>query len=295
LAEPSGDDLFQTQTTIRRLLAQAGVSPRRRYGQHFLVDRNLMGKLVESAELDRGDVVLEVGPGTGSLTRLLAARVAEVIAVEIDPVLARVAAAEVGGTGRVSLLQMDALAGKSALAAPLLERLLAARPTGGGSLKLVANLPYDIATPLVINLLLSGLPIRRCCFTVQAEVAGRFLAPPSTRDFGPVSVVTQVLSTARRTCRVPARAFWPAPKVASAMLRLDLLSPSPLPAADRGPFAAFVRLFFLHRRRTLGHLVRESADPQRLDAALRAMDIDPRDRPEDVSPSGWLGLYLHSR
>src|SRR5207244_2312773 len=157
------------------------------YGQHFLIDRNLMRILVASAEIAPADCVIEVGAGAGSLTGLLAAAAAHVVAVEIDPRLVPIALAELAGRENVTLVAGDALADKSTLSAALVDAVSRARRGASGGLMLVANLPYDIATPLVIDLLLSDLPMTRLCFTVQSEVADRFLAAVGSRDYGPIS------------------------------------------------------------------------------------------------------------
>ena len=277
---------FQTQTTIRALLDDAGIAPRKRYGQHFLIDRNLMNRLVEAAEIVPTDCVLEVGAGTGSLTTLLASTGARVISVEVDPSIAAIALKSIADFPNVALLQLDALAGKSAIAPELFAAI--SRCT---ALKLVANLPYDIATPLVIDLLLTDLPLVRLCFTVQAEVADRFLAPPDCSDYGPISIITQALSKAERIAKVPPQAFWPPPNVASAMLCLDPLPATQRPMSNPTEFAQFVRRFFLHRRKTMGHLARSYPKGEAIITALGTMNLDPRSRPETLTVPQWIQLF----
>jgi 16S rRNA (adenine1518-N6/adenine1519-N6)-dimethyltransferase len=291
LPDDQRDARFQTQTTIRRLLAEAGIAPRKRYGQHFLIDRNLMNRLIQAAEIGPSDCILEVGGGTGSLTGLLAETGAKIVAVEIDKLLGLIAARSLADCPNVSLLQLDVLAGKSTLSPDLVTAVRSKLTSKSITLKLVANLPYDIATPLVIDLLLSDLPFARLCFTVQAEVGDRFLAPPGGSDYGPVSVITQALCTGQRIGKVPPRAFWPAPKVASIMIRLDPMPAAARPINQSEEFARFVRGFFLHRRKTLGHLIRNHPKSAQIHSALAAEGIEPIARPETVTVPQWIHLF----
>lgn len=287
----NADARFQTMTAIRGLLATAGGAPRKRYGQCFLIDRNLMMKLVDSAELKSTDCVLEVGAGTGSLTGLLAERCGRVVSVEVDACVAAIARDQLAGFDNVRLIETDALAHKSEIAPVVLSAIAAAQSEAKGHLKLVANLPYDIATPLVINLLLSSLPISRLCFTVQTEVADRFLAEPNTNDYGPVSILTQLVADGRRICRLPPRAFWPAPKVHSSMLRLEVRSRRPLSHGDLRAFSGFVHDFFKYRRKTLAHTARFLGLDGKLLPALSALNADPKLRPENLGPEQWLAAF----
>ena len=160
-----------------------------------------------------------------------------------------------------------------------------------GSLKLVANLPYDIATPLVVDLLLGELPFERLCFTVQAEVAERFWARVGTAEYGPIGIVTQLLAAGERICRVPPQAFWPEPKVHSVMMRLERRSAADIPVADPVGFAGFVRSFFLHRRKSMAHLVKQREDAEQCRAALDHLTISGNSRPENVAPEQWADMY----
>lgn len=293
---PAGESSsFQTQGRVQDLLNAAGLSPRKCFGQCFLIDRNLMGKLVASADLARADTVLEVGCGTGSLTGLLASVAGHVVAVEIDPRLVEVARRSVAGIGRVRLLNTDALEGKSKISGEVAAALVEARGASGGALKLVANLPYDIATPIVMNLLLGDLGFERLCFTVQAEVAGRFLAAPRTRAYGPVSILAQSLAVVRRIARVPPQAFWPSPKVDSAMLRLDVKSKEAVGLEDAAAFAVFVRRFFRQRRKTLAHIARKLRLDGEILPRLERLGLPAASRPEDLSPEQWVDLHGATR
>lgn len=285
----------QSLTNLRKLLDEAGLSPRKRHGQHFLIDANLMQVLVDAAELSQTDCVIEVGVGTGSLTNLLAARCGRVLGIEIDTNILRVAEEALAHRNNVTLINTDALRSKSTLSEELVAGVRAAMLEGHKTLKLVANLPYDIATPLVINLLLSDLPLARLCFTVQKEVGDRFTAAPDTSDYGAVAIIAQTLSRVTRIARVPAEAFWPRPKVESAMIRLDPCSTDARPAGQPSEFAQFVRGFFQHRRKTMSHLIKRRPELANGEGALEAAGIDPRARPEQLSVPQWHQLYKSTR
>jgi len=282
--------MVQTQREIQSLLAEAGLHPRKRYGQNFLIDGNLLRKLVAAAELRPTDVVLEVGAGTGSLTEELLARAGHVVAVEIDRGLQAICFQRFADQPHFTLVGQDVLERKSELS-PLVHEALADRQGElGGRLLLVANLPYQVATPLVIDLLLSDLPFERMCFTVQAEVADRFTARPGTRDYGPVSIFCQQLADVSRIARVPATAFWPAPKVASAMLKLQVRRERfPAPAV-LGRWVALVQGGFRHRRKTLHWNLRALLSADELARLERIPSWDLSLRPEMLPPARWLEL-----
>jgi len=282
---------FQSKSDLTRLLREAGAAPRKRYGQCFLIDRNLMRKLVASAEIAPDDWVLEVGCGAGSLTALLASVARRVIAAEIDRGLASIAGEHLRDRENVCLIRGDALRNKSTIAPAVVDALREARDAGGRGM-LVANLPYDIATSLVVNLLIGDFGIERFCFTVQKEVADRFLAAPGTADYGPVGVLTQTLTHGRRIARVPPEAFWPRPKVQSAMLRLDRLGKNDVGVADVAGFAAFVRAAFQTRRKTMRHILGRMASGDVRLARLGALGLSDELRPQDVSVDAWQALYL---
>jgi 16S rRNA (adenine1518-N6/adenine1519-N6)-dimethyltransferase len=280
---------FQTKTQIKALLEGGGRHPRKRYGQHFLIDRNLMEKLVDAAEITGNDCVLEVGTGTGSLTGMLAERAGQVISMEIDEHTWSIAREQVGALANVSLILGDALQTKSELSESLRQAIMHRRDQDS-ALKLVANLPYDIATALIINLLLSDMPLERMCFTVQAEVADRFMAKVGSPDYGPISILTAVLTKGRRICRVPPTAFWPEPKVDSAMLRLDKSPGKDWSSSEWREFARLVRHFFQKRRKTLGSIAKDGHWPKFTEAAAKT-GAELSLRPERVDTGQWLALF----
>ncbi|RMF84547.1 MAG: ribosomal RNA small subunit methyltransferase A, partial [Planctomycetota bacterium] len=201
----------QTLTQIRTLLAEAGLSPQHRLGQNFLIDLNLMRKALTAAKVAAGDVVLEVGAGTGSLTEMLLDAGCRVIAVEIDRGLLAILRSRFADHPRVQLIAGDALAGKHRLNPEMTAALRAA--AADEDWKLVANLPYQIATPLLMELLLFDPPAACLTCTIQKEVGERLMAEPRTAAYGPASILAQTLARVKRVAVLPPKAFWPRPKV----------------------------------------------------------------------------------
>jgi 16S rRNA (adenine1518-N6/adenine1519-N6)-dimethyltransferase len=312
----------QTLTEIRRLLAGAGLAPQHRYGQNFLVDLNLMRKLVAAADVTAADTLLEVGPGTGSLTELLLESGAHVIAVEIDRGLQELLRDRLGSQPRFTLVQGDVLASKHTLNPLVLHALAAKPPAADGSYKLVANLPYQIATPLLVDLLLStveagGSPaFARLTCTIQKEVGERLGARPRCEEYGPVSVLVQTFARVAPLAILPPSVFWPRPQVESVMLtieprtntatpehphpttaqaRPDTAPPRTAPQHWRSPreFARFVQSAFQQRRKTLRRLFRDWPELDVLRAFNQA-GISMDARPEELAPDQWQLLFAAS-
>ena len=251
------------------------VAPKKSLGQHFLVDQNLLGVIGRLAELDPGDVVLEVGPGLGVLTRYLADRVAHVHAVELDRGLGDRLTEALGGRGNVMLRYDDALDVDPATLEPPPE-------------KLVANLPYNVATPLVAETLAGRNTLELWCVMVQREVADRFFAQPSTKAYGSVSVLVQLTASRTGFHAVSRTVFRPVPNVDSALVafrRVD--APDNLPAVRRVVEAAFS-----HRRKTLANSVELAGLATRAAAtrALAAVGRRADARAETLTPADFVAL-----
>ncbi|WP_435018047.1 16S rRNA (adenine(1518)-N(6)/adenine(1519)-N(6))-dimethyltransferase RsmA [Tundrisphaera sp. TA3] len=243
----------QTQTYLRNLFARHGIAPRHRYGQNFLVDLNIHDLIVKSAEVGPGDVVLEVGPGAGALTTQMAATGAAVVAVDIDPGMAMLTTEATVIYPNVRVLHVDALKGKNKLNPKVLDNIKAGLAVAPDRrFKLVANLPYNAATPIIGNLLVHPeIRIERMVVTIQLELAQRMLAPPDSDDYGALSVLVQALSDASLVRTLPPSVFWPRPSVDSAVL---MIVPNEAKRAEVGDVAWFhtvVRTIFLHRRKNL--------------------------------------------
>jgi 16S rRNA (adenine1518-N6/adenine1519-N6)-dimethyltransferase len=280
----------QSKHEIQALLEAAGTQPRHRFGQNFMIDQNLV-RVVAEAGLLRGDeLVLEVGPGTGTLTEELLARLepsgGEVLAIEIDRDLAAMLRSRFGRNPRFTLIEADALSSKHALDADLSAAVAKARAEER-TVKLVSNLPYHIASPLVIELLIRGVDL--LAFTVQREVADRLRAAPGTSAYGALTVMAQLLSRVEVLRTLPAQAFWPAPKIESALVRLtrqDRL-------AGRAPaFGAFLAALFSSRRKTLRRALEQGG--VEASATLAASGLEGQLRAEQLAPAQLLELFLNA-
>ncbi len=287
--------MFQTKKQIQALLLSAGISLRKRHGQHFLIDRNLMNRLVESAQLSANDVVLEVGAGTGSLTAMLADRAGAVVTIEIDRTLWALIAEQIRAEmpPKVRLICGDVLAGKNQLNPEVIAALTAEQDRLGGRALMVANLPFEAASPLLIDLVLDHPHIDPLCFTVQKEVAGRILAPPGGRDHGTMSVLIQAMADVTSIAVVPHQAFWPVPEVDAAILRIDASSAKRSAVGNVPDFVAVVKRLFGHRRKTLRHNLRADYGRHVAGAIESTGRIDLNRRPETLSVDEWIYLAQH--
>jgi 16S rRNA (adenine1518-N6/adenine1519-N6)-dimethyltransferase len=275
--------MAQTKHDIQALLAEAGQHPRQRFGQNFMIDGNLVRLVADAGQIKPGDLVIEVGPGTGSLTEELLVRSTDLLAVEIDRHLAHLLRSRFPAAN-FRLLEGDALAGKHALNPQLLEIIRQAKQEAR-TIRLVANLPYNVASPLAIEFLIAG--VDHLAFTVQKEVADRLRAAPGSKDYGPLSVMAQLLSKVELLRTLPPQAFWPMPKIESALVRLtrdDRLGP------QAGAFGAFVHQLFSSRRKTLRNALLHAGF--NADKAMLAAALDPTIRAEQIGPDGLRALFL---
>lgn len=277
----------QTLSFLGRRFREAGIRPHAQLGQNFLVDLNLLRLLVRAAEIQPNDVVLEVGTGTGSLTAQLAEQAAAVVTVEVDRQLHQLACEELAGQDNVTMLLGDALAGKNRLNPDVVAAVRAQLDAGPDRrFKLVANLPYHVATPLISNLLALDRPPDRMAVTIQKELADRLVAVPGTRDYGSLSLWVQAQCRVELVRVLPPSVFWPRPKVSSAIVRIDLDPQLRQGIADLAYYHGFVRAIFLHRRKLLrfelGQVLKDAGKPevdrimaeQGLDASVRAEELD---------------------
>jgi len=285
----------QTLSFLQSRLQAVGTHPRGKFGQNFLIDLNLLELLFEAAEVGPDDVVLEIGTGVGSLTNKLAAAAGWVVTVEIDPILARLAQAELSGAENITFMNCDALKNKNHFRPEVLQQLrdrLSERP--GSRLKLVANLPYNVATPILSNLLdFQPLPAMLVA-TIQLELAERIVAAPSTKDYSALSVWIQSQAEAEIVRTMPPEAFWPRPKVHSAIIRIV---PQPERRAALGETSSFHQLLrgiFLHRRKLLRSGLAAAVSPQLkksdVDVILQQLRLPPDSRAEQLSIPQFVEL-----
>ncbi len=278
-----------------RRFQEAGIRPATRHGQNFLIDLNLLDVLLEAADLGPDDVVLEVGTGLGSLTTRMAERAAAVVTVELDPRLFQLASEELIAFDNVVMLKQDALKNKNNVHPAVLEAVrsqLAAQP--GRRFKLAANLPYNVATPILSNLLLTDPTPVSMTATIQKELAERMTAAPGTKDYSALSIWMQALCDIHVVRLLPPQVFWPRPKVHSAIVQIVPRAEKRSRIADAAYFHHFVRSLFLHRRKflrgVLAGMVRDQLDKPSVDAILAAFGFPPDTRAEQLDVETHITL-----
>jgi len=276
---PGGDGLLGAGD-VRALAERWGIRPTKQWGQNFVVDANTVRRIVRLAGVREGDTVLEVGPGLGSLTLGLLAAGASVIAVEIDPVLAEalpdtVARLRPDDAGRLEVLAADALR-ISDLSTP---------PDA-----LVANLPYNVAVPVVLHLLEICPSLERGLVMVQSEVADRLVAPPGSRTYGVPSVKLAWFAHAERAGAVPASVFWPVPRVESGLVAFTRHDP-PASTASRKDVFAVIDAAFAQRRKTLrAALAGWAGSAAAAESILVAAGVDPGARGESLDIAAFARI-----
>ncbi|WP_165249490.1 16S rRNA (adenine(1518)-N(6)/adenine(1519)-N(6))-dimethyltransferase RsmA [Paludisphaera soli] len=283
----------QTQSYLRRLFGRRGLSPRHRLGQNFLIDLNIHDVIVEQAAVGPDDVILEVGPGAGALTALMAGRGARVLAVEVDPGMAALTTEAIADLPNARVLNLDALASKHRVAPEVLEALDALRE--GRPYKLVANLPYNIATPLIMNLLVDDAHRpESMVVTIQKELGERMIAGPGSPENSALSVLMQATSEVEIARVLAPTVFWPRPKVESAIVAIRPIPEKREAVGDLAWFHRFVRDVFLHRRKNLrvvlSKLAPEGVAKADVDAVLESVAIDGRLRGEALEVPQWIAL-----
>lgn len=298
----SGSTNRQTRSFLMRRFEEVGLRPKTKYGQNFLIDLNLLQLLLDSARLTDEDVVLEVGTGTGSLTVQMARLAAAVVTVEVDPQLIQLAEEELVECENVELLQVDALKNKNTINPVVLDAVRRKLAEGEGRrLKLVANLPYNIATPILSNLLLTDVVPRTMTVTIQKELADRILARPSTKDYSALSIWMQSQCYIKLVRTMPPSAFWPRPKVWSAILHITVKDNWRARMSDLRFFHEFVRAMFFHRRKFLRSVILSAykgrLDKPAVDEIMTEMGFDEKTRAEqlDVPPMIRLGEVIRGR
>lgn len=296
------------RTEIAGILAAAGLRPQHHFGQHFMIDQNMLRLIAQVGDLAPDDLVLEVGPGVGNLTRLLAAQAGAVLAVDIDRRLLAAAQAHAAKSPNVIWMHADALAGKHEINGDMLSKLRELRATHHSrACKLVSNLPYNIAAPLIAELLilaaqgtLSGgseaIWWDRMAFTVQWEMAQRMRAAVGTDDYGALGVVVQLLADVEILREIAPGCFWPPPKVKSALVVVTPSRAKALEIPDARALQRLVTGLFAYRRKTLGAALKffAKASPLTVDmSAMLSENVDPSARPEQLAPEVFARLSRH--
>ena len=269
-------DLIIPRNTIQ-FLKEHGISAKKRYGQNFLIDPKVLSRIIEGADITKEDTVLEIGPGIGTMTQALCEAAGHVIAVEIDRDMIPLLEENLAEFHNYEIINEDIL--KVDLKKLIKERL-----------KIAANLPYYITTPIIMGLLEQDLPLDSVTVMVQKEVAERMQAKPGTRDYGALTLAVQYYTKAEIIANVPSNCFIPRPNVDSAVIRLKLHDKPPVRPADEKKMFGLIRAAFSQRRKTLVNALKndaalssEGVTKERIEAAISRMELDPNIRGERLS------------
>jgi len=261
--------------SIKKELAAYGLVPKKKWGQHFLIDRNILNKVIRAAQLEREDVVLEIGPGVGEMTLALAREARRVIAVEIDPKLVEILKRKMKDYPNVEVVKGDIL--------KIDFNQLCRRE--GQRVKVVANLPYQISTPLIFYFIGLKVFFPTLTLMLQKEIAERLVAAPGTKAYGPLSILVQLYSNPSICFYVKPSAFFPPPKVESAVVHMVSKEKPMVKLDDEKWFKKVVRGCFGYRRKTLVNGLKHSglSLPQNLERRIEGIGIDPLRRPETLT------------
>ena len=258
--------LGNPQNTIA-VLQKYNFSFQKKFGQNFLIDTHVLDKIIASAEITKDDMVLEIGPGIGTMTQYLACAAGKVVAVEIDKTLIPILEDTLSEYDNVQIINQDVL--KVNLAK------LAEEENGGKPIKVVANLPYYITTPIIMGLFENHVPLKSITVMVQKEVADRMQVGPGTKDYGALSLAVQYYAKPYIVANVPPNCFMPRPKVGSAVIRLERYEEPPVQVADEKLMFRIIRASFNQRRKTLVNGLKNSPEIQfskeEIEAAIKTL------------------------
>lgn len=278
----------QTLSYLRTLLSEHGIRPKTKLGQNFLIDLNLIDLIVREAELTRDDLAFEVGTGTGSLTARLATHAGAVVSVEVDPAFYELAKANLADRDNVCLIHRDILQGKNELAPEVLQALdEQATRFNCTRRKLVANLPYAVAAPLIGNLLVADVPLERMVVTVQWEIAERLMATMGTKAYAALAVFVQSVADVSLLRKLAPSVFWPRPLVDSAIVKIVPNAQKRAQVGDVPRFRVFLRDLYVHRRKNLRAALTGwpggRRDKNEVEARLNELGIDGNWRAEQLT------------
>ncbi len=278
-----------------RRFEEVGLQPDKRRGQNFLIDLNLLNLLANSSKPGPRDVVLEVGTGLGSLTSIVAPLVGHMVTVEIDQHLQQLAWEELADIDNITLLKIDALRNKNNLHPDVLAAVQSQLDAIADSqFKLVANLPYNVATPIISNLLSTPITPVSMTVTIQKELADRITAAPGCKDYSALSIWVQSQCDAQIVRIMAPTVFWPRPKVHSAILQIELNHEKRDRIPDRPFFHTFVRAMFFHRRKFLRSVLlaayKKQLSKPDVDAIMADQGLGPKSRAETLDVEQMLAL-----
>ena len=265
-------------STIRDIKERYGFKLSKSLGQNFLTDKNIIDRIVESAGIGPGDLVIEIGPGIGVITREAAESAKKVIAVEIDKNLIPILEETLGDCSNVEIVNQDILKTD-------VNELIRGCKEGFSGVKIIGNLPYYITTPIIMKLLEDGVKADSITIMMQKEVADRIKASPGTKAYGALSVAVQYYCTVEAVVNVPKDVFVPQPKVDSTVLRLSIREEKTVELADRDVFFRCVKAGFGQRRKTLLNSLMgvENITKEAVSQALESAGIDPTRRAETLN------------
>ncbi|HFV0265450.1 TPA: 16S rRNA (adenine(1518)-N(6)/adenine(1519)-N(6))-dimethyltransferase RsmA [Streptococcus agalactiae] len=276
------------KTVTRAILERHGFTFKKSFGQNFLTDTNILQKIVDTAEIDKGVNVIEIGPGIGALTEFLAENAAEVMAFEIDDRLIPILAGTLARFDNVQVVNQDILKAD-------LQTQIQAFKNPDLPIKVVANLPYYITTPILMHLIESKIPFAEFVVMMQKEVADRISAMPNTKAYGSLSITVQYYMTAKVSFIVPRTVFVPAPNVDSVILKMVRRDQPVVSVQDEDFFFRVSKVAFVHRRKTLwnnltSHFGKSEDTKAKLEKALEIAKIKPSIRGEALSIPDFASL-----
>ncbi len=278
-----------TPAFLKQIFSQRGITPNKRFGQNFLIDQNTLLRIPDIAELNENDVVLEIGTGTGGLTRLLAERSRHVFTVEVDKKLFEMASDILKLYKNVTLINADILKTKHELNPDIPALMLNwLKEHDQSHMKVVSNLPYNISTPVIINLLESDLPVKLMVLMLQKEITERMAAIPGTREYGILSIITQMFSKVEIVKTLSPGVFWPRPEVYSALVKVSVQKEKfSGRITDYSFFKKIIHAIFTSRRKMLLNSLEQLKLPdisrERMKRIIEGMQLDERVRGETLN------------
>lgn len=278
-------DLGSAKSTAN-IINKYGFSFQKRFGQNFLIDEHVLDKIVDAALIGKGDGVIEIGPGIGTMTQRLCEAASKVVAIEIDKELIPILSETMSGYDNVKIINADVM--KTDLDKLIRDEF------SGMSVKVVANLPYYITTPIVMSLLENHLPVESITIMVQKEVAQRMQAGPGTKDYGALSLAVQYYADTYIAANVPPNCFMPRPKVGSGVIRLTVRKEAEVEVADEKLMFSLIRAAFNQRRKTLVNAVTNfpglDYTKEDIEKALAGLGISEKIRGEALSLQQFADL-----
>ena len=278
-------------TTVRSILKDYGIRPRKRLGQSFLEDKNVISKIILAADIQDQDIVVEIGAGLGIMTEILASQAGKVIAIDVDPRMTAILRERLEDHPRVEIMERDVLT---------FDFSTLQSDNKGFKLKVIGNIPYNISTPILFHLLAFRRHITAMVLMFQKEVVDRLVASPGTKEYGIPSVLISMFAIPARELNVPASCFYPQPKVASSVIKIVTREKPLIDLADEHFFFRIVKIAFAMRRKTILNNLRAADLPfssdKEIEILLDQAGIEGRRRGETLSPEefGRLSNVLYN-